>query len=120
MYSIYIIKQDNQPVHVTAHTIHPSMSDKDKLGILMSLATIPLNVLRAYTQHRESISVSTYKTDITNELEANREVLEALNTFNNTTIKKSIDSYTLERDTPLIKSTSETKKPSRKRTKKAS
>lgn len=114
MYSIYIIKQDNQPVHVTAHTIHPSMSDKDKLGILMSLATIPLNVLRAYTQHKESISVSTYKTDITNELEANREVLEAINTFNNTTIKTPISEYTIEPETFEIK------KPSRKRAKKAS
>lgn len=120
MYSIYIIEQDNQPVHVTAHTIHPSMSDKDKLGILMSLATIPLNVLRAYTQHKESISVSTYKTDITNELEANREVLEALNTLINTTIETPVNSYALMRDTPLTASTSETKKPSRKRTKKAS
>lgn len=114
MYSIYIIKQDNQPVHVTAHTIHPSMSDKDKLGILMSLATIPLNVLRAYTQHKESISVSTYKTDITNELEANREVSEALNTSNNTTIKTPINESVNEPEKLEIK------KPSRKRTKKAS
>ncbi|QIT19958.1 hypothetical protein [Acinetobacter pittii] len=114
MYSIYIIKQDNQPVYVTAHTIHPSMSDKDKLGILMSLATIPLNVLRAYTQHKESISVSTYKTDITNELEANREVLEALNTFNNTTIERSINESTIK---PEI---FEIKKCSRKRAKKVS
>lgn len=114
MYSIYIIKQDNQPVHVTAHTIHPSMSDQDKLGILMSLATIPLNVLRAYTQHKESISVSTYKTDITNELEANREVLEVLNTFNNTTIKTPIGESIVSPEELKIK------KPSRKRTKKAS
>ncbi|MDQ9034688.1 hypothetical protein RFK95_17655 [Acinetobacter pittii] len=114
MYSIYIIEQDNQPVHITAHTIHPSMSDKDKLGILMSLATIPLNVLRAYTQHKESISVSIYKTDITNELEANREVLEALNTFNNTTIETPINESISEPEKLEIK------KPSRKRTKKAS
>lgn len=114
MYSIYIIKQDNQPVHVTAHTIHPSMSDKDKLGILMSLATIPLNVLRAYTQHKESISVSTYKTDIINELEANSEVLEALNTFTNTTIITPINESINEPEKL------EMKKPSRKRTKKAS
>ncbi len=114
MYSIYIIKQDNQPVHVTAHTIHPSMSDKDKLGILMSLATIPLNVLRAYTQHKESISVFTYKTDITNELEANREVLEVINTFNNTTIETSINESVIKPEKLEIK------KPSRKRTKKAS
>lgn len=114
MYSIYIIKQDNQPVHVTAHIIHPSMSDQDKLGILMSLATIPLNVLRAYTQHKESISVSTYKTDITNELEANREVLEALNTFINTTIKTPFNESINEPEKLEIK------KPSRKRTKKAS
>lgn len=114
MYSIYIIKQDNQPVHVTAHTIHPSMSDKDKLGILMSLATMPLNVLRAYTQHKETFSVSTYKTDITNELEANREVLEVINTFNNTTIKATINESTIKPEKLEIK------KPSRKRTKKAS
>lgn len=113
MYSIYIIKQDNQPVHVTAHTIHPSMSDKDKLGILMSLATIPLNVLRAYTQHKECISVSTYKTEITNELEANREVLEAIDTLINTTIETPVSGTTIE---PEIL---EIKKPSRKRTKKA-
>lgn len=114
MYSIYIIKQDNQPVHVTAHTIHPSMSDKDKLGILMSLATIPLNVLRAYTQHKESISVSTYKTDITNELEANREVLEVLNESINTTIYTPVNESIIEPEELEIK------KPSRKRTKKAS
>ncbi|MFX9843559.1 hypothetical protein ABTP46_14970 [Acinetobacter baumannii] len=114
MYSIYIIKQDNQPVHVTAHTIHPSMSDQDKLGILMSLATIPLNVLRAYAQHKESISVSTYKTDITNELEANREVLEALNTLIITTIEKPINESIIKPEELEIK------KPSRKKTKKAS
>lgn len=114
MYSIYIIKQANQPVYVTAHTIHPSMSDKDKLGILMSLATIPLNVLSAYTQHKECISVSTYKTDITNELEANREVSEALNTLINTTIGTPINKSVIKAEKLEIK------KPSRKRTKKAS
>lgn len=114
MYSIYIIKQDNQPVHVTAHTIHPSMSDQDKLGILMSLATIPLNVLRAYAQNKESISVSTYKTDITNELEANREVLEVINESINTTIETPVNESIIEPEELEIK------KPSRKRTKKAS
>lgn len=114
MYSIYIIKQANQPVFVTAHTINPDMNDSDKLGILMSLATMPLNVLRAYTQHKETFSVSTYKTDITNELEANREVLETLNAFNNTTIKESIDESINNSEIFEIK------KPSRKRAKKTS
>lgn len=114
MYSIYIIKQANQPVFVTAHTINPDMNDSDKLGILMSLATMPLNVLRAYTQHKETFSVSTYKTDITNELEANREVLEVINTFNNTTIETSINESVIKPEKLEIK------KPSRKRTKKAS
>lgn len=114
MYSIYIIKQANQPVFVTAHTINPDMNDSDKLGILMSLATMPLNVLRAYTQHKETFSVSTYKTDITNELEANREVLEVINTFNNTTIKTTINESIIKPEKLEIK------KPSRKRPKKAS
>lgn len=114
MYSIYIIKQDNQPVHITAHTLNPDMSDKDKLEVLMSLATIPLNLLRAYTQHKESLSVSTYKTGITNELEANREVLEAIETFVNRTIKTPINETSVEPEALEIK------KPYRKRTKKAS
>ncbi len=113
MYSIYKIYQSDKLVFVTYHDIIPEFTDTTKLKLILNGPTIPITVFEAYFKTPELFSIETFKTGLSNALDASL-VMQGESKLIGTDKPKAKNKTS--NNTAKIKTTTTTRKP---RTKKA-
>ena len=76
MYSIYQIYQADKLVLVVYHDIIPEFTDATKLKLISNGPTIPLDLFEAYFIAPELFTIETFKTALSNALDASQIVME--------------------------------------------
>lgn len=74
MYSVFIITNKKKFVLATYNDFNPELSDLTKLQLILNGPTIPFSVSEQYFITPEDFEIRTFKSDISNALEASLEV----------------------------------------------
>lgn len=70
MYSVYKIYQSEKLVFVTYHDIIPEFTDETKLKLILNGPIIPSALFESYFKTPELFSIETFKTGLSNALDA--------------------------------------------------
>ncbi|TCB55557.1 hypothetical protein [Acinetobacter terrae] len=74
MYSVFIITNKKKFVLATYNNFNPELSDKTKLELILNGPTIPFLVFEQFFKAPEDFELRTYKSGLSNALEASLEV----------------------------------------------
>lgn len=76
MYSVYKIYQSDKLVFVTYHDIISEFTDTTKLKLILNGSIIPSALFESYFKNPELFSIETFKTALSNALDASQVVIE--------------------------------------------